>query len=96
MLFELLIQKKLNNILDDWITCKFRHHTWVSNLNSTCNKSGEYHLCIDFMNLNRSQNKNNYPMPSSEPMLHAISEVVVSSSLEGILEYHQVPVAEPG
>lgn len=35
-------------------------------------------------------------MPSSEPMLHAVYEVVVSSSLKGLLEYHQVLVAEPG
>jgi len=35
-------------------------------------------------------------VPSSEPMLHAVSKAVVSSSLRGLLEYHQVLVVELG
>lgn len=34
-------------------------------------------------------------MPSSKTILYALSEAVVSSSLKGISEYHQVLIAEP-
>lgn len=84
----------MTNILDVWITCKFLHHTWFSKLNSTHKKSEKIRLCIDFKNVNCSQNKRNYPVPSSKPMLHA-PETVVFSSLKGLLEFHQVPIAEP-
>jgi len=96
MLFTLLIQEKLTNILDDWITCKVRHHTCFSNLNFAHKTFGKILLCIDLRNLNCSQNKNNYLMPSSEPMLHTVPEAVVLSSLKGLLECYQVPVVESG
>lgn len=95
MLFVLLLPKILINILSVWITCKYRHHTWFSNSNISRNKSRKIHLLIDFRNFNPSRNKNNYPVPSSEPMLHTVLETVVLSSLEGLLECHQVPVEEP-
>jgi len=95
MLFILLSQKILTNILSVWITCKVCHHTWFANLNPEHKKSGKIHLRIDFRNLNPSQNQKNYPVPSSEPMLHTVPETMVFSSLEGLLECHQVLVAEP-
>ncbi len=82
--------------MDDWITCKVRHHIWFSNVNSARKKSRKICLRIDFKNLNPSQSKNNYPVPSSEAMLHIVPETVVLSSLEGLLECHQVLVAELG
>lgn len=96
MSFEILIHKKLTEILDVWITYKVCYHTWVSNLSSARKKFGEIHLCIDFRNLNRSQNLKKLPRSIIRSMLHVVSEVVVSSSLKGLLEYHQVLVAELG
>lgn len=96
MLFQFLSPKRLTNILSGWITCKIHHHTWFFNLNHAHKKYGKICLCINFINLNPSQNINNYYMPSFEPMLHTIPKTMVLSSLEGLLECHQVPVIEPG
>ena len=95
MLFSLLSQKRLKKSLSVWITCKFCHHTWFSNLNPARKKSGKILLYIDFRNLNPSWNKNNYPVPSSEPMLHTIPETEMFSSLDRFLECYQVPIVEP-
>jgi len=95
MLFALLSLKILTNILNVWITCKVCHHTLFSNLNPARKKSGKIHLRINFKNLNPSRNKKNYPVPSFEPMLHTIPKTMVLFSLEGLLECHQIPVAEP-
>lgn len=96
MLFVLLSLNILINILSVWMTCKVCHHTWFSRLHPPHNKSWKIRLHIDFRNLNPSRSKKNYPMPSSEPMLQTVPKIVVLSSLEGFLECHQVPVAEPG
>lgn len=86
----------MTNILDAWITCKFCHHIWFSNLNYAHKKFRKICLCIDFRNLNYSRNKNDYPVPSSKPILHAVLEAVVLSSHKGLFECHQVLVAKPG
>lgn len=94
MSHEPIIEKELTKLLDVRITYKIRHHTWVSLLSYVHNKFMEIHLCIDFINLNRSWNKKNYPVPSLESMLHVVSEEIMFYSPKGLSGYHQVPVVE--
>jgi len=63
---EPLIQKELRKLLDAQIIFKVRHSTWISNLVPFRKKSGEIRLCVDFHNLNREPNKDNYLVPCME------------------------------
>ena len=57
-------------------------------------KYGEIRLCVDFRNLNRASDKDNYPIPSMEQIIHMASGSELFSLLDGFSGYNQVLVAE--
>jgi hypothetical protein len=77
------------------LSLKFFHSTWVSNLVPVRKKSGEIRLCVDFRNLNRASDKENYPVPPMEQILQLVSGSQMFSLLDGFSGYNQVLVAEP-
>jgi hypothetical protein len=57
------------------------------------NKNGYIILCIDFINLNKSYEKYNYPIPPMEHILQCVSISEMLSLLDGFLDYNQVLVS---
>ena len=49
---------------------------------------------MDFRNLNRASNKDNYPVPPMEQLLQMVSGFELFSLLDGFSSYNQVLVAE--
>ena len=66
---EPLVKKELNKMLDAKIIFLVRHTHWVYNLVPVRKKNGDIKLCIDFRNLNKASQKDNYPIPSMEHIL---------------------------
>ena len=84
----------MKKLLDAKIIFKVRHSEWVSNLVLVRKKSGEIRLCVDFRNLNRALDKDNYPVPPMEQILQMVSGSKLFSLLDGLSGYNQVLVAE--
>ena len=57
-------------------------------------KSGEIRLCMDFRNLNRASDKDNYPVPPMEQLLQMVSGSELFSLLDGFSSYNKVLIAE--
>jgi hypothetical protein len=57
-------------------------------------KSGEIRLCVDFWNLNRASEKDNYLVPPMEKLLQTMSGSEIFSLLDGFSGYNQVLVSE--
>lgn len=91
---EPLIKKELKKLLDSCIIFKVRYCTWVPNLVLVQKKYGEIRLCVDFQNLNRESDKDDYPIPSMEKILRTIFGSKVLSLLDGFFGYNQVLVVE--
>ena len=91
---EPLIQSEVKKLLDARIIFKVRHSEWVSNMVPVRKMSGEIRLCVDFRNLNRASDKDNYPVPPMEKLLQMVSGSELFSSLDGFSGYNQVLVAE--
>ena len=70
---EPLIQNEVKKLLDAKIIFKVRHSEWVSNMVPVRKKYGEIRLCVDFRNLNRALDKDNYPVPPMEQILQIVS-----------------------
>eukprot|EP00253_Pinus_taeda_P025756 PITA_25756 len=66
---EPLVKKELNKMLDAKIIFPVRDTHWVANLVLVRKKNGDIKLCIDFRNLNKASQKDNYPVPSMEHIL---------------------------
>ena len=91
---EPMIQSEVKKLLDARIIFKVRHSKWVSNLVPVRKKSREIRLCVDFRNLNRASDKDNYPVPPMEQLLQMVSGYERFSLLDGFSGYNQVLVAE--
>jgi hypothetical protein len=72
-----------------------RHTQWVSNLVPVRKKSGEIRLCVDFRNLNRASDKDNYLVPPMEQILQQVSGSERLSLLDGFSGYNQVLMSPP-
>ena len=91
---EPLIQSEVKKLLDARIIFKVKHSEWASNLVLVRKKLGEIRLCMDFRNLNRASDKDNYPVPPMEQLLQLVSGSELFSLLDGFSGYNQVLVAE--
>jgi hypothetical protein len=90
---EPLMYQELNILLDAKIIFQVRDSTWVANLVPVRENFGEICLCVDFKNLNRASEKDNYMVPPMEQLLQKISDSKISSLLDGFLGYNQVLVS---
>ena len=52
-------------------------------------------MCVDFRNLYRTSDKDNYPLMSMEKILQTISRTIKFSLLYGFLIYNQVLIVDP-
>jgi hypothetical protein len=87
---EPTVKKELNKLLTAKIIFPVRHTQWVSNLVPVRKKNGEIRLCVDFHNLNRASDKDNYPVPPMEQILQQVSGSERLSLLDGFSGYNQV------
>jgi hypothetical protein len=53
-------------------------------------KSGEIKLYVDFINLNRSSRKDNYPLPKMEHILQRVTGASRISMIDGFYGYNQI------
>jgi hypothetical protein len=87
------VKEELNKLLLARIIFSFKDTQWISNLVNVRNKNGYIILCIDFINLNKSYEKYNYPIPPMEHILQCVSISEMLSLLDGFLDYNQVLVS---
>ncbi len=77
-----------------WIIFPVRHSTWVANLVPVRKKNGEIRLCVDFRNLNKASEKDNYPLPPLDEVLQIVNGAKMMSFMDGYSGYNQVIVEE--
>jgi hypothetical protein len=64
-----IMEMEVKKLLQAQIIVPLRYSEWVANLVPVRKKNGEIRLCVDFRNLNRSLQKDNYPLPKMEHIL---------------------------
>jgi hypothetical protein len=87
---ETQIKNELNKLFKAKIIFPVRHCKWVSNLVHVRKKNGDIQICIDFINLNRASEKDNFPLPPMEQILQSISSSEMISFLDGFSGYNKV------
>jgi hypothetical protein len=81
---ETQIKNELNKLLKEKIIFPVRHSKWVSNLVPVRKKNGDIQICIDFRNLNKASEKDNFPLPPMEQILQSVSGSEMMSFLDRI------------
>jgi len=77
------IKTELNKLLKVKIIFPVRHSNWVSNMVPVRKKNGDIRICIDFRNLNKASQKDNFPLPTMEQTLHSVVGSELMSFLDG-------------
>ena len=90
---EPLVKKELNKMLDAKIIFPVKHTRWVANRMPIRKKYGYIRLCIDFRNLKKAPQKDNYPVPYMEHILQCVSGSEMLSLLDGFSGYNPVFVS---
>eukprot|EP00253_Pinus_taeda_P007508 PITA_07508 len=89
---ESQIKSELNKLLKVKIIFPVRHSNWISNLVPVRKKNGDIRIFIDFRNLNKASQKDNFPLPTMEQILHSLAGSELMSFLDGFSGYNQVLV----
>jgi hypothetical protein len=79
---EPLMCQELKKLLDSKIIFQVRHSAWVENLVPVRKKSREIFLCVDFINLNKALEKDNYPVPPMEKLFQTMYGSEIFSFLD--------------
>jgi hypothetical protein len=87
-----IMEKEVNKILNAKIIIPLRYSEWVYNLVPVRKKNGEIRLCVNFINLNRSSKKVNYPLPKMEHILQRVTGSSRMSMIDGFSGYNQISV----
>lgn len=87
---ESQIKSKLNKLLKAKIIFHVRHSNWVSKMVPGRKKNGDIRICIDFRNLNKSFQKDNFPLPTMEQILQSVARSELMSFLDKFLGYNQI------
>jgi len=53
-------------------------------------KNGDIRICIDFRNINKASQKDNFPLPTVEKTLHSVAGSELMSFLDGFSGYNQI------
>ena len=69
-----------------------RHSKGVSNLIPIRKNNGDIIICIDFRNLNRASEKDNFPLPPMEKIWQSVPGSKLMSFLDGFSGYNQILV----
>lgn len=86
------IKVELNKLLTAKIIFPVGNSNWVSKLAPVRKKNGDIRICIDFRNLNKASQKDNFPLPTMEKNLHSIAGFELMSFLDGFSGYNQILV----
>eukprot|EP00253_Pinus_taeda_P013331 PITA_13331 len=86
------IKTELNKLLKAKIIFPVRHSKWVSNMVHVRKKNEDIRICIDFRNLNKACQKENFPLPPLEQIFQAVAGLELVSFLDGFSGYNQVLV----
>jgi hypothetical protein len=87
-----VMEKEVKKILDEKIIIPLRYSEWVANLVLVRKKNGEIRLCVNFQNMNRRSNKDNYSLPKMEHILQKVIGAAKMSTVDGFSRYNQVSV----
>eukprot|EP00253_Pinus_taeda_P010488 PITA_10488 len=89
---ESQIKSKLNKLLKAKIIFPVQHSNWVSNMAHVRKKNGDIRICIDFRNLNKASQEDNFPLPTMEQILHSVAGSELISFLDSFSGYNQIMV----
>ncbi|GKU93239.1 hypothetical protein SLEP1_g6847 [Rubroshorea leprosula] len=90
----LKVKEEIERLLKVGFIRTSRYVKWLSNVVPVVKKNGKLRICVDFINLNLTTPKDEYPMPIADLLVDGAARHRILSLMDGHSGYNQIFIAE--
>jgi hypothetical protein len=87
-----IFKEELQKLLDVDFIYPISYSQWVSPLVIIPNKNGKWKICVDYRELNKSTQKDHFPLPFIDQVLDTLARKNFFSFLDGFSGYNQIHI----
>ncbi|KAG9458423.1 hypothetical protein H6P81_002931 [Aristolochia fimbriata] len=84
------IEKQVDKFLKANFIREVKYPSWIANIVPVKKKNGQIRVCVDFKDLNKACQKDDFPLPITELMVDATTGHEVLSFMDGSSGYNQI------
>jgi hypothetical protein len=84
------IQLEVNKLFEAWFIRPVDYPSWLANSVLVEKFDGSWHMCIDYISLNKAYLKDEYPLPRICQIVDSMTSCELMSFLDVYLGYHQI------
>jgi hypothetical protein len=88
-----IVKEELQKPLDVDFIYPISYIQWVSPLVIVPKKNGKWRICVDYRELNKSTQKDHFPLPFIDQVLDTLAGKKFHSFLDGFSGYNQIQIA---
>ena len=88
-----IVKDELQKMLDVNFIYPISDSKWVSPLVIVPKKNGKWHICVDYRELNKENQKYHFPLPFIDQVLDTLVGKKLFSFLDGFSGYNQIQIA---
>jgi len=88
-----ILKEELQKLLNAGVIYPISDSEWVSPLVIVPKKNRKWRVCVDYRALNKSTQKDHFPLPFIDQVLDSLSGMKLLSFLDGFNGYNQIKIA---
>jgi hypothetical protein len=86
------IEKQVKELLDVGFICEIRYAEWLSNVVMVKKANGNWRMCTDYIDLNKSCPKDPFPLPCIDKIVENSASYKYLSFMDAYSGYNQIPM----
>jgi len=83
-------KSEVNRLLEAGVIRPIDYPEWLANVVMVRKPSGKWHMCIDFIDLNKVCPKDEFPLPRIDTLVDTTTNSEMMSLLDGCSGYHRI------
>jgi len=87
-------EKAVKDLLEANFISEAKYTTWISNVVLVKKSNGKWHMCVDYIDLNRACPKDAYPLPNIDKLVDNSFGYKLLSFMDAYSSYNQIPMVE--
>lgn len=84
----------VQGLLDTNFISEVRHIEWFSNVVMVKKSSGQWRMCVDYINLNRAYQKDSYPLLNIDNLVYNLADYKLLSFMDAYSDYNRILMFE--
>ena len=85
-------QEQVKSLLEARFIQEIMYPMWLSNVMMVPKSNGKWHMCVNYIDLNKAYPKDSYPLLGIDGLVHVASGLQFMSFMDAYLGYNQIPL----